>query len=94
LNCNYGNKLIMDNVNTEEEAPSLDDLIQANLIDEDVDKEPKPFEEPNILDSHLAQLLVLQEEVDQKVTILRKESERLHELVSFFSSSLTKLNET
>ena len=82
----------MDNVNKEEESPSLDDLIQANLIDEDVDKEPKPFRGENILDDHLAQLLSLQEEVDQKVNILKKESEKLHKLTDFFSTSLSKLS--
>lgn len=85
--CDYDFKLIMENVETAM-------IEEEDVSESQIDREPKPFEDPNILDAHLAQLLALQEEVDQKVMVLKQESERLHELTEFFSVSLSKLNET
>ena len=102
--CDYDFKLIMENVNTEDkktEAPTLNELLEANGNEplasnseqEGPEFEPTPFEEPDILISNLAQLTALKDEVDGKLLILRVESERLHKLVDFYSSSLSKLRE-
>ena len=85
--CDYDFKLIMENVNTEEQEEQEEQNVEG------LRPTGQPFEEPDILDSHLSQLTALREEVDGKLLILRVESERLHKLVDFYTSSLSKLKE-